>query len=130
MGEDGFALNYSVEKLVSENSLFLFSHSAVKISTLEPELNVMAFFLLCVMAQVSANLLDNLQRYTVPHNLYQGFLQQELNCTFSVHDTMETLLELCKNNIDAWFWSGVLILLSFSAVLMAFQVTSLHTQTH
>jgi len=40
---------------------------------------------------------------------------------------METLLELCKNNIDAWFWSGVLILLSFSAVLMAFQFLLLVT---
>jgi len=44
MGEEGFALNHSVEKLASENPLFLFSHSAVKISTLEPKLNVMAFF--------------------------------------------------------------------------------------
>lgn len=78
MEEEGFALNHSVEKLVSENSLFLFSHSAVKISTLEPKLNVMALFCSVLMSQVSANLLDNLQQYTVPHNLYQGFLQQEV----------------------------------------------------
>jgi len=55
----------------------LLSYAVLMFASLICQCGVWAFTYL-ERNQVSANLLDNLQRYTVPHNLYQGFLQQEV----------------------------------------------------